>query len=66
MRKQTEKPKVSPTMCKRKEELCGLLFAIDSLRKLVIFTDILEEIFFTILLERIPAEIVVCSVVFSI
>ena len=24
-------------MCKRKEELCGLLFAIDSLRKLVIF-----------------------------
>lgn len=37
MRKQTEKPKVSPTMCKRKEELCGLLFAIDSLRKLVIF-----------------------------
>lgn len=53
-------------MCKRKEELCGLLFAIDSLRKLVIFADILEEIFFTILLERILAEIVVCSVVFSI
>ena len=53
-------------MCKRKEESCGLLFAIDSLRKLVIFSDILEEIFFIILLERIPAEIVVCSVVFSI